>query len=61
MSNAIEVTDYRECAEQHRPVDAQALAASIRELARIGLTVHDIAATLRLGIGAVQQALEGNV
>jgi hypothetical protein len=58
MRNANTVIDYRARAEMHRP-DAAGLAASIRELAGNGLKAYDIAVTLRIGMGAVEQALRG--
>lgn len=44
-------------AEMHRPTDSAAIAAEIRRLRQTGLTVHDVAAALHLGVAAVQQAL----
>ena len=42
------MSTYRQRAEQHRPKDPQALEAEIIRLAQTGLTVHDIAAALRM-------------
>jgi hypothetical protein len=44
-------------ATMHRPNDAAGLAAAARELASQGLKAHDIAASLRIGVAAVEQAL----
>jgi hypothetical protein len=52
-----EDTSYRYRAEKHRPTDSRDVAAEVRRLHSQGLKVHDIAAILRLGVGAVLQAL----
>jgi hypothetical protein len=44
---------------QHRPTDGETLQAEIRHLHSTGLTTQDIAASLRIGVAAVQQALRG--
>lgn len=44
--------------DQHRPTDGKTMQAEIRHLHSTGLTVHDIASTLRIGVAAVQQALK---
>ena len=44
-------------ANMHRPTDPTALAGEIRRLHGTGLTPRDIAATLRLDMAAVLQAL----
>ena len=46
--------------DQYRPDDGETLQAECRRLRDSGLMAHDIAATLRIGVGAVHQAL-GNV
>ena len=43
--------------DQHRPTDSQAIAVEIRRLRQTGLTARDIATSLRLGLGAVLEAL----
>jgi hypothetical protein len=43
--------------DAHRPIDGEALQAECRRLRDSGLMAHDIAATLRIGVGAVHQAL----
>jgi hypothetical protein len=48
-------------AEMHRPTDSTAIAAEIRRLRQTGLTVHDIAAALHLGVAAVEQALRQEI
>jgi hypothetical protein len=53
-------SNYHQGADQHRPTDPAILAASIRQLGASGLTAQDISALLRIGIGAVQQALRGD-
>ncbi len=44
--------------DQHRPTDGETLRAEIRHLHASGLKTHDIAASLRIGVTAVDQALE---
>jgi hypothetical protein len=44
--------------DQHRPTDGKTMQAEIRHLHSTGLTVHDIASTLHIGVAAVQQALK---
>ncbi len=43
--------------DQHRPSDPAVIAAEIRRLHRDGLKPRDIANSLRLGLGAVLEAL----
>jgi hypothetical protein len=43
--------------DQHRPTDGETMQAEIRHLHSTGLTVRDIAAALRIGVAAVEQAL----
>jgi hypothetical protein len=43
--------------DQHRPTDGEAVQAECRRLRETGLTPHDIANVLKIGLGAVQQAL----
>lgn len=43
--------------DTHRPTDGEALQAEIRRLHQTGLTARDIANSLRLGLGAVLEAL----
>ncbi len=49
--------DWGLLAEMHKPTDPAAIAAEIRRLRATGLTPRDIANTLRLGLGAVLDAL----
>ncbi len=44
-------------ANMHRPTDGETLQAECRRLRDGGLKPHDIANVLRLGLGAVEQAL----
>jgi hypothetical protein len=44
-------------ANMHRPTDGETLQAECRRLRDSGLTAHDIASAMRLGLGAVLQAL----
>jgi hypothetical protein len=44
-------------ANMYRPTDGEALQAECRRLRDSGLTAHDIASVMRLGLGAVLQAL----
>jgi hypothetical protein len=46
-------------AQMHRPT-GEALQAEIRRMHSTGLTDRDIAASLRIGVGAVQQALRAD-
>jgi hypothetical protein len=48
-------------ANTHRPTDGDALQAEIRRLRQTGLTAHDIASTLRMGVAAVEQALQQDI
>ena len=43
--------------DQHQPTDITVLVSEIRRLRQTGLTIHDIASCLRIGVGAVAQAL----
>ncbi len=54
--NAI-AADYERRANQHRPTDQALLAAEIQRLHQNGLSAHDIAGALRLGLSAVEQML----
>jgi hypothetical protein len=49
--------DWRLLADMHRPTDAAQITATIRHLHESGLKPHDIANVMRLGLGAVLQAL----
>lgn len=49
--------DWRKLAEIHKPTDAAQIGATIRHLHESGLKPHDIANVMRLGLGAVLQAL----
>lgn len=44
---------------QHQPTDTAVLVSEIQRLSATGLTAHDIAASLRIGVAAVLQALRG--
>jgi hypothetical protein len=50
--------DWRLLADTHKPTDAAQIAATIRHLHESGLKPHDIANVMRLGLGAVLQALK---
>jgi hypothetical protein len=43
--------------DMFKPTDPAAIVSEIRRLNRDGLKPHDIAATLRIGVAAVEQAL----
>jgi hypothetical protein len=43
--------------DQHRPTDGKTMQAEIRHLHSTGLTARDIAASLHIGVAAVEQAL----
>lgn len=49
--------DWRKLAELHKPTDAAQIAETIRHLHESGLKPHDIANVMRIGLGAVLQAL----
>ena len=51
------VRDAFDRADEHRPLDRDTTRAAAVELRQRGLTVHDIAAALRLSEGAVKQLL----
>jgi hypothetical protein len=42
---------------QYRPTDGETMQAEIRHLHSTGLKPHDIAASLHIGVAAVEQAL----
>jgi hypothetical protein len=46
--------DWQLLAQMHRPPD---ITEAVRRLAAQGLKPHDIAAALRIGVAAVEQAL----
>jgi hypothetical protein len=48
---------WQMAAEMHKPDD---IPAAVRKLAGQGLKHHDIAAALRIGVTAVEQALREN-
>jgi hypothetical protein len=50
--------DWRLLADMHKPTDPAMIVNEIRRLNRDGLSPHDIAATLRIGVAAVEQALD---
>jgi hypothetical protein len=50
--------DWRQMADAFKPTDQAGIAAAIRQLAAQGLKVHDIAASLHIGVAAVEQALD---
>jgi hypothetical protein len=50
-------SDYRRVADMHRPTDPAMIAVEIRRLRQTGLTARDIANSLRVGLGAVLEAL----
>jgi hypothetical protein len=47
--------------DQHQPTDTAVLVSEIQRLRATGLTARDIANTLRLGLGAVVEALRQDV
>jgi hypothetical protein len=49
---------WQMAAEMHKPDD---IPAAVRKLAAQGLKHHDIAAALRIGVAAVEQALRQDV
>lgn len=58
MTNAQWHSQWQLSANLHRPTDSRAMAAEIRRLRGEGLMPRDIADTLRLGLGAVLEALK---
>jgi len=53
--------DWRLLADTHKPTDAAQITAAIRHLHQSGLKPHDIASVMRVGLGAVLQALRESV